>query len=422
MRAVTFLQNLISEIGLNQTSLDSIRISTNRTSDGFFVRFEFIFLDNIFDLRLADVFFNHLRADLDKIFINNEDLKKHDYLDISSIRRLSSIEFPKLGFGFALEISEDGYRFDLNKVKNALILKTFYGLDKSVRKYVPASKVKIFFGAGTYQPIDINLATYQFSPGVESGQPFSYSIDQSKQIRFIYLKNGVLSEKKISFERYLTQETKNELDRYKIKIKFGLQIHTLFDFENFIPDLPLKNWKFLLELINQKINEEITSFRVQQVSRLENRTGSIHRRRRVFFNDIDLGVEPKNETETVLLFERAFPYLKNRLPEGLFIRLLDYSPRDIDAVCEFTPSSAVPSKITLVEFEYDLKSFFDHGHDLRQVSLIICYKMDNIRFPYHCYGSNYVLEENGSLMILKDGSDPQVQAYCLVLKNFMTLR
>jgi len=420
MRATAFLGGLITAIGQYQTNLSSVRISTNRTPGSFVVRYELGFLDQIYDQRIHRALSSLIRSDLDAIFVKNHPYDSYQKISPSVINE-SFDEQTNLGNGIAVEIPDDGYRFDINKLKNSLISKTFYGLDSSIRRHIPASKIKIYFGAGNYQPVDINPERTIFIGGVRDGIPYSYLADQSRYIKLFYLNDGVLCEKRVSAESYLNQENRNEIDRFKIKIKSGLQIHTLFMPQDFVADPPLRSWIFLENEINSSVSSEIALFRGQQVERLTSRMNSIHQRKRVSIAGVNLGVEPKNENETVLLFERAFPHLKTLLPDGFFVRLLDYSPRDIDAVCEFTHAATVPSKISLVEFEYDLKSFFDHGHDLRQVNLIICYKMDNINFPYHCSGSSYTLEPHGNIMILRDASNNQAQAYCLILNRYLTV-
>jgi hypothetical protein len=420
MRAITFLGNLISAIGQYETSLSSIRISTNRTAGIFIVRYELDFTDQIYDIKVNRVISSLIRSDVDGIYVrsfeDNNFHKQEIFIANESLGAKSNF-----GAGIAIEISDDGYRFDLTKLKNWLTSKTFYGLHPSLRKHIPANKIKIYYGAGSYQSIDINPDRSNFIGGVKDGIPFGYFPDHSRHVKFLYLNEGVLCEKKVSIDSYINQKNKNEIDRFKIKIRFGLQIHSLFMFQEFNPEIPLSGWSFLDSQVNSKITSEISLLRSQQVERLTTRMNSMHQRRKVSISGVNLGVEPKNEIETVLLFERAFPYLKNLLPDGFLIRLLDYSPRDIDAVCEFTPSVSVPSKVSMVEFEYDLKSFFDHGHDLRQVNLIICYKMDNIHFPYNCFGSIYSLDPQEKIMILRDMSDIQVNAHCLILNRYLTV-
>ena len=67
-------------------------------------------------------------------------------------------------------------------------------------------------------------------------------------------------------------------------------------------------------------------------------------------------------------------------------------------------NSSEPTTNVAVEFEFLLQNFFDHGHDPRQVRLILCYSMKKVSFPYDHFGVSFDLDRSGDLPKLVDKS------------------
>jgi hypothetical protein len=153
-----------------------------------------------------------------------------------------------------------------------------------------------------------------------------------------------------------------------------------------------------------------------QVMRINERVDLVQRRSVLRSDNKDFGFCPVNEIETVLLFQKISLTAPRLLPGGLALTILDYSPRDIDAICRIQQTPAHPIEIGPVEFEYSLTSFFTHGHDYRQVKLIVCFTIAELIFPFRFGGITYDLIRAGGLPKLTNLADWS-SVPCLVLEE-----
>ena len=93
----------------------------------------------------------------------------------------------------------------------------------------------------------------------------------------------------------------------------------------------------------------------------------------VFFGKKPLLQEPESEKDVLAL------YFKLEGAEGLPLEsccVLEHTPaRGTDAIGHYRLTSAdAPSQYALIEFEYKFANFLVHGHSVRHVDLIICWK------------------------------------------------
>lgn len=416
MKSIGLIEDLICELGVGKTTLQSIRLTSN-PGDGMRNSVNVIlnFTNAVYEEKVSKSLGRLALSELCNLVVFDEDANKilEEQLHLVDFNFLKSQQ--KI-LSCQITLFEDDH-VTLPKLKAVLHTKTFYGLHSQIRRHIPAARVSIFYGAGG---VPINIAEDQdlHDVYVKDNHPYTLITNHSDVVTFKYLENGQLKEKKVPLDKYLPSDLSNLILRHKLSLKLGFQIDSLFTPDEFLNDAPWREWGDLKNFIERKVREVVAQKRNEQVEKLNIRVSQIGQRRRVFYRNHDLGVEPQNEVETVLLFERFIRLAADVLPEGFFVKVLDYSPVGIDAICLFSPSINTPKAIVPVEFEFSLKSFFDHGHDINQVKLIICYKTDGCVFPYNSFGARYFLEDQAGISILKDNEG--VQAYCLVLKNYLT--
>jgi hypothetical protein len=230
-----------------------------------------------------------------------------------------------------------------------------------------------------------------------------------------------LKEKHVNIDNYLNIDLKKKLFRYSYKSRLSISFHSLIPEDYFTSLIPLFDLLELKQQINYSVNRSLDDFLLSQVRALEERIASLQNRKKIYYQNSYLGLEPENEVETVLLLERITAVGLNQLPNGMRIRVLDYSPRGIDAICDYSPNSNEPQIRIPVEFEFSLKNFFDHGHDPRQTKLIICYEVESIQFPYDHHGVIFELDTTQSIPRLFSREDG-VTVNCLIIKNLVEIR
>lgn len=285
----------------------------------------------------------------------------------------------------------------------ALRRQTIFGFPLIFYKNHSVSKILFFWGVSR-NPIDLSSIDGQNS-SIKSKDGIEYSIVRAEHpfISFIYLNESrELKNKQVSCANYLTQDLSNRVNRYKVKFKSGFDVYSFLDPNDFRLETPFPQWSELVSLVNELVENSIQDHLKLQVEKIENRVTAVQSRKSLLFRGDYLGVVPTNEVETVLLCERYVSKNGGCLGTSARLKILDLSPNGIDSICEFSPDLNTPSKVVPVEFEYFLRNFFNHGHDPRQVELIICYSIKSMIFPYDHYGKTYVLDKTGEFTRLVD--------------------
>jgi hypothetical protein len=94
--------------------------------------------------------------------------------------------------------------------------------------------------------------------------------------------------------------------------------------------------------------------------------------------EIDLGPEPTNETETLIFTGKLEKALEGEF--GVFKILEHTSQYGIDGLIMIRRSSeSVVEEAAVVEFEYELSNFFRHRHPIRQTNYVICWSLGNLK-------------------------------------------
>ena len=275
---------------------------------------------------------------------------------------------------------------------------TIFGLPVELYQNYRILHLKIYFGANSIDTKITKNNVLNEQLRAKDGVSFICCNNESGKIEFNYLTDSnKLKNKKVSVDNYLSTEIVQNTNRFKHTVKKGLTIYCFFSEAEFRVDVPFRNWTYLTELINSIASASLEAMLKNQVSAIERRISLTTQRARVFYNGEELGLVPENEQETVILYERYLAKNNYRLGQDARLKLLDYSPHGIDSVCNFSSDNNEPLTAVAVEFEFILKNFFDHGHDPRQVKLVLCYSMKSISFPYDHFGIVFDVDRTGKL-------------------------
>lgn len=282
---------------------------------------------------------------------------------------------------------------------------TIFGLPSILYQNYKIKKLRLFFGANQ-RSIQMSV-DYNVEMTVRSNDGYPYIIIENNigKIDFYYLKkNNSLQKLQVTTDSYLNDDVTRDLNRFKHTVKSGYAIYSLFPEEYFQEEIPFRGWVEFVELLNNSAKASLQKMLSNQVAAIESRLLSVTSRKHVYFKGEELGLVPENEQETVILYERYIAKNNNMFGNVSRLRLLDYSPQGIDSVCSFAANSSEPSTNVAVEFEFLLQNFFDHGHDSRQVRLILCYSMKKMTFPYDHFGVTFEVDRTGDLPKLVDKS------------------
>jgi hypothetical protein len=321
--------------------------------------------------------------------------EKAEQIDSDSLKKFENI------FSTSNEIFL--YLADENTIhQSALVeelqMNTVFGLPVELYKNYGIFGLKIYFGASS---VNTNITINNVLNGhlrAKEGVSYICCNSESGKIEFNYLtSSNKLKKKIVNIENYLPIEILQNINRFKHTVRKGLTIYCFFAEEEFRLDTPLCNWTYLIDLISSIANDSLDTMLKNQVSAIERRISSTTQRARVFYNNEELGLVPQNEQETVILYERYLAKNNYRLGHDARLKLLDYSPQGIDSVCNFSSDLNEPLTAVAVEFEFVLKNFFDHGHDPRQVKLVLCYSMRSVSFPYDHFGIIFDVDRTGKL-------------------------
>jgi hypothetical protein len=275
---------------------------------------------------------------------------------------------------------------------------TIFGLPVELYQNYRILHLKIYFGANSIDTKITKNNVLNEQLRAKDGVSFICCTNESGKIEFNYLTDSnKLKNKKVNVENYLSTEILQNTNRFKHTVKKGLSIYCFFSETEFRLDVPFSNWTYLIESINSIASVSLETMLKNQVSAIERRISLTTQRARVFYNGEELGLVPENEQETVILYERYLAKNNYRLGQDARLKLLDYSPHGIDSVCSFSSDLNEPLTAVAVEFEFILKNFFDHGHDPRQVKLVLCYSMKSLSFPYDHFGIVFDVDRTGKL-------------------------
>lgn len=410
-RVIELIKRFITGTGQSESSVESLRLSNvPRGENGHLVVRMIVSFKNG---KLDPVFHNCLLSAgiyVDDVFTALEaDGSSKKISDIAHISQNNNFE--------SLEIS---FSYEKKPITSDLIIKTLqsetiFGLPAVLFKNYPISKIKIYFGINS-EPINIKRIVSEQTRAYNS-YPYLLSFTKTPFVEFFYVNDrSNLETIKRPITDYVDVNLMLSLTRHAYIPKVGIKLSSIFPSNYFTSTVPLASWDFLLQQVALIVTEDLENHTKSQVDRISKRIDSVQRRPKITHQGSPLGLVPINEVETVLLFQKIALNFPSMLPGGLKVSLLDYSPKDIDSICKFQLSPNHPEETGPVEFEYSLASFFKHGHDYRQVKLIICYTVSPLTFPFSHGGINYTLDDSGFIPKLTNTFDKS-SIPCLILEK-----
>ena len=413
-RALEIIRRFVADTGHKNTAVENIRINLGPHQDGSHSIFlEIKFRNNAVD----DVLYSCLTAIVvfteDSFHIQRPEDNDWSPINLHDLNRAEPIKLLKI------HLVRERSHLTIDSIQKTLRASTLFGLPKKLVTGLPISKLKLHYGVNS-QPLDLFTDIHSTeSVNVYENHGFIYEIIATPYIDFIYINDhGNLVTKKIAILNYLPPQVINDLVRHAYTPKVGIKISSLFPSSFFNEVIPLKTWRWLTQQIQDIVLSDLKRHTRDQVKRISERISALASRTKIIKNGIDFGCVPQNEVETVLLFQKISLSYPQLLPQGMSVRILDYSPKDIDSICEVQLTMDHPPTVVPVEFEFSLRSFFSHGHDYRQVHLIICYTQNPLSFPTTIGGITYDLDKTSSLPKLTNTADKSF-AHCLILEDLM---
>jgi hypothetical protein len=408
-RVVELIEQFVTQTRYSETSVASLRFSNEGVSEagGCSVKIHITFCNGIFDKVLFRCLLN-LGSYVDDRYV----LKASDGEDVQSLQLVSlEKKFDEISVVYTHEKKP----ITIDAITGLLQTRTIFGLPSVLFQNFPIANLKIFFGASQH-PLSL-LKTSEQQLRTYEGHPFIIEDTDSGSVDFLYLdERFTLVLKKNPIRQYISEDILLALTRHALVPKRGVRLTSLFPPELFSVDRPLYQLTQLKQRISQNVENDLEYHTISQVRRISERIAKVQQRARLFSGSIDFGVVPKNEFETILLFQKISLGNEPKLPGGLKISILDYSPKDIDAICKIQLGPNYPEETGPVEFEYALVNFFQHGHDYRQVKVIICYTVGSLVFPYSHAGIKYDLDRSGVVpKLTNDLGDCSVP--CLVIED-----
>lgn len=115
-----------------------------------------------------------------------------------------------------------------------------------------------------------------------------------------------------------------------------------------------------------------------------------------------LGTVPTNENEVLILTGKLESHISQILP--VFCVWEHTSQIGIDALADIQLSrDSAPIRNATVEFEFQLASFFEHSHPIRQTEFIVCWTHGDVDNGTHSYGDGG-LDRRGELQFEMRGT------------------
>lgn len=410
-RVIELIKRFVTDTGQSETSIESFQLSNVPKSDNGHLAVRMIV--SLTGGKLDQVFYNCLLS----AGIYVDDTFKVTSIDGNCIAISDIYCIPKDGNfkSFEIVFSYEKKPVTIDLIVKSLQSETIFGLPAELFKNKPIAKLQIFFGANN-EPINIKKNTAEKTRAHDS-YPYVFTFTKTPYVEFNFINdrsNFVTLKRPIT--DYVDVDLILLLTRHAYTPKVGIKLSSVFPSNYFASTVPLASWDFLRGQVASIVSEDLSNHTKSQVNRISKRIDSVQRRAKIIYQGAQLGLVPINEVETVLLFQKIALNFPALLPGGLKVSLLDYSPKDIDSICKFQLSPNHPEETGPVEFEYSLASFFKHGHDYRQVKLIICYKTNPLIFPYAHGGINYKLDVSGFLPKLTNTFDG-TSIPCLILEK-----
>lgn len=412
-RVVELIKRFVAEVGRKPTSVESIRLFNNPRVEGgqTSVSLRVSFAGGAFDksfyrsllsggIYVHDTFTIYRPGDESGSPVNPDQISPDGDIEVVEIR-----------------FSHEKRPVTPDAITKTLQRETIFGLPLILYKNCEISRLNIYFGANK-DPIRPVKESRQQVRSYDS-HPYLVETVKGYSVEFIFLdeRSNLVSLRR-DIADYLSEDVRLNLERHAYTSKSGLRITSLFPSSYFSSAVPLGGWSFLRDQCDAVVGQDLKNHTNLQVHRITRRIDEVQRRRRVVMGGVDLGLTPINEVETVLLFQKISFCCPDLLPGGLKVSMLDYSPKDIDSICRFQLSPNHPEETGPVEFEFSLASFFKHGHDYRQVKLIVCYTISPLVFPFAHGGLSYTLDKSQKLARLTSTSD-QTSIPCLIIEDFL---
>ena len=410
-RVVELIKRFVADTGQSETSVKSLRLSNDPRG-----------VNTLTTVRMIVSFTNEV---IDQIFLNSI-VGTGIYLDDTFLalqpdgKSIKIDDISKLNNEKFFKEIEIGFSYEKKPITSEQIIKklqaeTIFGLPHVLFKNVPISNLKIYFGVN--QSALQLLKESALQARAYKTHPFLSELTKVPIVEFLYIDDrSNLTTLKRPITDYIDEDLILLLTRHAYTPKVGLKICSIFPSNFFSNTVPLATWDFIRQQVSNIVREDLNRHTKSQVDRISKRIGEVQRRKKIISGGIDFGLAPINEVETVLLFQKLALMYPNKLPGGLRVELIDYSPKDIDSICRFQLSPNHPAETGPVEFEFSLASFFKHGHDYRQVKLIICYTIKPLVFPYFYGGINYSLDKSGIMPKLTNTLDNS-SVPCLILEE-----
>lgn len=320
------------------------------------------------------------------------------------------------GSDFSLE-----WRFGLDgdcfwsTVVEELQADTIFNFSRELANTFPASRLKFFYGADSRPRQVLKQADAKLL--AHKGASCTATLTSTPRIDI----RAVTSDRRVLCTSFKTRDLvqgslRTEIDRHKINLRTGALIEY---------GRPVANEQEHTEIVRallkleDVVSGELRDFLGKQVQALENRIQKSDARQRLYLDGKFVGVVPKNEIETLILFLRYVSLSFNSLPGGATIELLDFSPKGIDAICKFAPNANTPALTVPVEFEFELGNFFLHGHDHEQVKVIVCFQAERAAVGWERFGIHYSLEREKGLPVLRNNRDRSF-IHCVILSELIS--
>ena len=389
-RVVELIEQFVVQTGQGEVSVREIRLFNELIPDtsSFNVKLEVFFHQEKFDRVFLKCLLN--------IGTYTDDVFRAHKSNGEITEGINLIDSEEKTHKLSLIFTRERRHVTAPSIIQSLQSKTIFGLPSILFKNFPISNLKIYLGASEQSLALLKISPHQLQ--IHESHGYITEATSDGCIEFIYLDGkGCLVSQKKQTKDYLEADTSASLARHAYSPKRGLKCISLFPEHYFSTRLPLSRLPPFRAAINSVVLKELDTHTSAQVRRISRRIQSAQQRSKLKLRGIEFAPVPTNELETILLFQKIALSNADLLPGGLKVEILDYSPKDIDAVCRFQIDPNYPEETGPVEFEYSLANFFRHGHDYRQVKLIICYTLAGLNFPYLHGGITYDIDRSGLL-------------------------
>jgi hypothetical protein len=140
------------------------------------------------------------------------------------------------------------------------------------------------------------------------------------------------------------------------------------------------------------VTQQLEASKQEYLQRLEERRLRLRKRQTISVRGKELGPEPTNEHEVLILAGKMESAFQEVLSE---FQILEHTAQiDIDGIVRIQrgPGQLLQGDAT-VEFEYELRSFFEHRHPIPMTNYIICWTLGGLEEKSYSFGSQGLQEE-----------------------------